>query len=167
MATTPTRLQKGTSLDDAYALLNDNFEKVIQDIRDLGADLSTEGLHTLTLAAGTLNSFVFTLTSEGQASDSAHQVFTQKPVSAVTGIAPMMDIFVDVDNDDTHRFPGGSALTSNQLALYAICNVSNTGYLNSLAAWVIQINNRDSGGHTYYIHTKAGYLPVPAEGFFR
>lgn len=167
MASTPTRLQKGTSLDDAYSLLNDNFEKVVQDIRDLGANISTEGLLTLTVGATSLASVVFTLTSQGQSSDSVHEVFTQGPVSAVTGIAPELDIFVDVDNDEGHRFPGGASLSSGQLNLYAICNVSNTGYINSLGAWLIQLNNRDSSSHTYYIHTQCGYLPVPAEGFFR
>lgn len=167
MAEPLQKLQEGTRLEDAYAILNDNFAKVIQDIRDLGADLSTVFEIALTIPATSLTTLVVTLTSEGVASDSANQCFTQRPVSAVTGIAPLLDIFVDVDNDEDYRFAGGSALSVGQQSLYAICNVSQTGYTNSLAAWVIQLNNRDASPHTYYVKTKCGYLPVPANGFYR
>lgn len=164
---TPTRLQVGTPFDAAIPLLNNNFDQVVQDIRDLGANFSTTGTLALTIAASSLTAAVFTLTSKGVTSSSANQVFTQSPVSAVTGIAPQMDIYVDNDNDPTYLFPSGSNLSSGQQALYPIMTISNTGYTNSLAAWVISLNNRDSVQHVYYIHTRCGYFPSGPSGNFR
>lgn len=168
----PSRLQIGTTFEQAIPLLNNNFDQVVQDIRDLGANLSTTGTLTVTVPATSLKSAVFTLTSQGQTSNSVNQVFTQSPVSQVSGIAPQTDIYIDNDNDPTYLFPNGSNLTAvagavGNTALYAIVTVSEAGYTNSLAAWIIQINNRDSASHTYYLHTRCGYLPTGPSGNFR
>jgi hypothetical protein len=166
MAGVPHRLQIGTSFDQSIPLINDDFDKVIQDIRDLGANLSTVGLLNLTVPATSLVTSVFTLTSKGVVSTSANQVFTQVPAARVSGIAPQVDIYVDVDNDEAHRFPN-SSLTSGQLALYLIVTVSNSGYADSLGAYNIQVNNRDAVPHDYFIHTRCGYFPTAADGIFR
>lgn len=167
MPSPPHRIQPDTPQPEAYSLINDNFDKVIQDIRDLGANLSTTGIISVTVAASSLTSVVYTLTSQGVTSSSVNQVFTQSPASAVSGIAPQLDIYVDTDNDITKLFPLGSGLTAGQVALYAIVTVSNTGYTNSLGAWFIEINNRDTVSHTYYLHTRCGYFPSGRSGVFQ
>lgn len=167
MAEPLTDLQKGTPLDDAYAIISDNFHKVIQDLRDLGANLSTTGEHSVTLTASSVTAFVFTLTSLGSESDSAHQVFTTKPVSSVLAIAPQLDIYVDTDDDDDFLWPNGASLSVDQLKLFPIITPSQTGYANSLGAWSISLNNRDVNTHTYYIRTRTGYFPSGPTGFFR
>lgn len=166
MALPLQKLQIGTNLNDAYAIVNDNFDKVVQDIRDLGANLSTTGTTNATLGAGTLTPIVFTLTSLGITSDSIHQCFTTAPVSSVSGIAPQVDIYVDTEDAD-HLWPSGSALSVGQQNLYPIVTPSLTGYTNSLAAWVISLNNRDSSSHTYYLRTRCGYFPTGPTGFYR
>jgi hypothetical protein len=167
MATTPTRLQVGTSYNEAIPLLNGNFDNVIQDIRDLGANVSTSLTLTVTVPASSLNSQVVTLTSQGVTSTSVNQVFTTKPVSGTSGISPLLDIYVDVDNSPNNLFPYGATLTSGQLSLFPIVTILNTGFANSVGAWLIQLNNRDIAAHTYYVHTSCGYFPTGATGMFR
>lgn len=161
------KLQAGTSKEDAYSIVNDNFDKVVQDVRDLGANLSTEGNYSITVGATSIVSFVFTLTSQGATSDSVHQVFTQAPVSSVDGIAPQIDIYVDNDLDLDYLWPFGASLSSGQQALFPIVTPSLTSYENSVAAWSIVLNNRDAVDHTYYVYTKCGYFPSGPTGFFR
>ena len=164
----PHRLQIGTEYSDAIPFINDNFENVVQDIRDLGANLSTNGLQALVVGAGQLVATTWTLTSQGVASTSANQVFTSKPVSSVTGISPFLDIYVDNDNNSAYLFPVGASLTgTGLLSLFVGLTISNTSYSNSLGAWFIQVNNRDTASHTYYIHTRCGYLPTGVQGQYR
>lgn len=167
MSVTPTRLQVGTSFEEAIPLLNDNFENVIQDIRDLGANLSTTGRLVVTVPASSLVSSVMGLTSKGLTSSAPNQIYTDKPANTVTGILPYVDIYVDTDADATKLFPFGSGLTSGQMALFPVITVGSANYTNSLGAWIIQLNNRDTVPHTYYVYTKCGYFPTGAAGQFR
>lgn len=168
MSVPPSRLQVGTSVPDAYALINDNFDKIVQDIRDLGANLSTTGSVTFSaLAASSVSSAVFTLTSQGAISDSANQVYTLLPVSSVSGVAPQVDIYVDNDNNAAYLWPNGASLSPGQLSIFPIVTPVVTGYTNSLAAWVITMNNRDASPHTYYVKTRCGYFPSGPTGYFR
>lgn len=163
----PHRLQIGTEYSDTIPFINDNFENVVQDIRDLGANLSTIRTQTLAVGAGQLVAATWTLTSQGVTSMSVNQVFTIKPTSSVTGISPFLDIYVDTDNDANFLFPTGASLTGGLLKLFVGLSISNSGYANSLGAWVIQVNNRDTASHTYYIHTRCGYLPTGIQGQYR
>ena len=164
---TPHRLQIGTEYSDAIPFINDNFENVVQDIRDLGANISTIGTVTVVIPSLALTPVTWTLTSQGAISTSVNQVFTLKPVSSVTGISPFLDIYVDVDNNSAYLFPLGSALVGGLQSLFVGLTISNTGYSNSLGAWVIQMNNRDANPHTYYVHTRCGYLPAGVQGQYR
>lgn len=167
MATPPIRLQIGTDWPGAIPLLNQNFDNVIQNIQDLGANVSTILTIPFVVPATSLQSQVVTLTSKGVVSNSVNQVFTQQPVSSVNGISPAADIYIDVDNDIGHLFPLGASLTNAQLNLFPIITPQNTGFQNSVGAWLIQINNRDSVPHTYYVHTLCGYFPSAPAGVFR
>lgn len=162
-----TLLQIGMSQEDAYSAINDNFNKVVQDVRDLGADLSTEGNYSVTVPASNVSTAVFTLTSLGVTSASANQVFTTRPASSVDGIAPQVDVYVDVDQDTDYLWPYGASLTTGQQSLFPIITPSLSGYADSLAAWTIIINNRDVSDHTYYVYTRCGYFPSGPTGFFR
>jgi hypothetical protein len=167
VSTIPNRLQVGTTYEEAMPLINENFDKVVQDIRDLGANTSTDLVITKTVPATSLDSFVVTLTSKGVASSSVYQVITQKPVAGISGLSPAVDIYIDTNNDLTKLFPYGSGLTSASRSLFPIVTTLNTGFVDSVGAVLIQLNNRDSVTHTYYVHISCDYFPSPAQGIFR
>lgn len=160
-------IQIGTSQDDAYAIINDNFNKVVQDVRDLGANLSTTATYTATVASGAVDSTLVALISMGTTTSYAVSVQTAKPESNVTGFAPQLDIYVDTDNDDTYLWPFGSSLTSNQRDMFPTIVPALIEYDDTLVTWVITLNNRDASTHTYYVHTRCGYFPTGPTGFFR
>lgn len=160
---TPHRLQVGTSYDDALALLNDNFEKSVQDVSDLGASESTTTtFSTGSIAAGGTYNKVINILAHGS-TPAANSVILSSPVVSLRSAIPAMDIFVD-GTTVVNLYPTGSALTSGMLALNANISVNVTNQGSGLASAVINLTNLDAVAHTYDIAVKIIYIPQISNG---
>jgi hypothetical protein len=167
MATTPNRLQVGTTFDQAIPLLNDNFDKAVQDIRDLGASTATSIWVPIgPVASGAVAAQTVTLASSSKPTGSPFELLTQKSAGAVAVAQYFALIYIDSQAAD-HLWLVGSALTAEQSNFQCMINASNTTFNGSLAAWTIEILNRGASAHTYYVQIGAWYVPVTAPGLFR
>lgn len=160
---TPHRLQVGTSYEDAISLLNDNFEKSVQDISDLGASESTSVTFiTGSLASAATFSQIVYILPYG-AAPAANSVILAAPALGLRGAVPAVDIYVD-NTTSGFLYPTGSSLTPGQLALTANVSVNLTTQGSGLASMVFNIRNCDSISHSYYITCKLIYLPEISNG---
>lgn len=166
MPSVPSKLQIGTSTDDAYALLNNNFDGIAQDLRDFGAATSTSTTVTFTsLGASTLDNKVTVLTYPGQTNASSNQMKTTKVCTGVAVASPFVTVFVDGQLPaNAWQFGSLSVAQSNfQISVTPI----NAVYNGSLAAFNIEILNRDTSAHTYYVTMACWYIPINTSGQFR
>jgi len=160
---TPHRIQVGTEYDDALALLNDNFEKSVQDLSDLGASESTTtSFSTGSIAAGTTFNQVIYILPSGS-SPAANSVILSAPAISLRAAVPAVDIFID-GTSLLDLYPTGSSLTPGQLALTANTSLNLTTQGSGLASMVVNIRNSDSVAHTYYLTCKLVYLPKTSNG---
>lgn len=160
---TPHRLQVGTGYDDALALLNDNFEKSVQDLSDLGASESTTTrFSTGSIAAGGTYNKVINILAHGS-SPAANSVVLASPVTSLRSAIPAMDIFVD-GTTIIDLYPTGSALTPGMLALNANITINVTNQGSGISNAVINLTNLDSVAHTYDISVKIIYIPQTSNG---
>lgn len=142
MAQIPNRLDPTTSYDDNLALLNDNADKTIQDMADLGAKFSTGASGTCTIAAG--GWFAFTV---GMQDSIGIYVKDQFPIN------PRCDVWVDTQ-DDAHYLPDGASVTTAQGKTIVVVRTSKTSrnnFTTEKATYFVTIHNLDSSPHTYYI----------------
>jgi hypothetical protein len=156
MAQTPHRLQPDTPLPDNLAYINDNFDKAVSDINDLGAKFSSVGSASFTLATGGLQTITVDVSD-------VHPQYQANKMQ----IVPRMEMFVDV-NDDDHIFPYGGSLTlAQQQAVVSVYpqRRARTGFV---AMFTVLVYNFDvSGAHTYYINVDESYFYSPQGGVFR
>ena len=145
MPTTPHRLTS-QSPTEAWPLINDNFDKVVQDITDIGAAQTTIVLVTMVVAASSLASQTVVLASSEVVNTQPYIMRTLKPVTGISGITPRMDLYIDVDDSaglKQHLWPfglnNGSSLTAAQLKLLPSITTQANPYAASLAAFVIDI----------------------------
>lgn len=159
MSTTPYRLQTGLSFDQAIPLLNGNFDNAASDLRDFGSNTSTTVTIPITVAASSVaGQTVVLLSQENVSNHSPFIIRTQKPVARVATAQYFADVYVDAQDIQHNWFQG--SLSNGQLNFIININNSNTTYNNSLAAWTINILNRDSVQHVYYISIGCWYIPL-------
>lgn len=160
---TPHRLQVGTSYEDALALLNDNFEKSIQDISDLGASSTTTTLFTTnSVAAGATYNKVISILQAGS-SPAADSIILTDRANGLRGAMPAIDIWVDSTGDD-YLYPTGPLLSTEQQALIANAHINITEQGSGLASLVFSLRNCDSSAHSYTVNIKLVYLPEVSNG---
>ena len=156
MATIPNRLQPDTPLADNLALINDNFDKTVQDFGDMGAKFTnvyslTVGPVAASSGAATTINFV----------DSSNQYAAGK-----VEFVPRVQVYVDV-NDPTYVLPSGGSLTLAQANADVIVRVAKSLSSIVTAVIVITIRNYDTNPHTYYMTYDASYKSSPPAGNFR
>lgn len=166
MSQVPNVLQPDTSYTDNLSLINDNFSKVVEDLRDLGGDESTTTDILFTVSASSLSAQTVALISQEEVTDAAYSVKTQSTVGDIAALSPIVRVRIDVD-DDAHLWINGASLTSDQLNVFIGVTVSATFFTNAIGGYTIQINNRDSSDHTYYVHTSCNYVQRATGGQFR
>lgn len=160
---TPHRLQIGTSYEDAISLLNDNFEKSIQDISDLGASsTTTTQFNTNSVAAGTTYNKTISILQAGS-SPAADSIILTERANGLRGAMPAIDIYVDSTASD-YLYPTGSSLSSGQQAVIANAHINITEQGSGIASLVFSLRNCDSSAHSYDIRLKLVYLPEVSNG---
>lgn len=159
---TPHRIQVGTSYDDALSLINDNFEKSVQDVSDLGASLSTTtNISIGSVAAGaTFNQTVYVYNKD--LTGLTPSINLQGYANGLLAAVPMIDIYVDTQSAD-YLFPTGASLSSGQLALNVNAMLNKTASAG-VASIVISGKNSDSSAHTYYATIQLAYFPETTSG---
>lgn len=159
MPSTPNRLQPDSSLADNFALANDNFDKAVQDISDLGARFSSVASSSSTLASGT------SLQAAVSVSDTAN---SSQFTAGSLQIVPRIKVYVDTDADSNYLlgFSGGSLTTEQKNCMVSIW--PNRTYPNgTLAAFIIMFHNYGASSHTYYWTVDVSYVQSPRTGYFR
>lgn len=151
----PHRIQPDTPDVEKWALVNDNFDKTVQDIADLGAKFSSVANFTATVPAGGTNFGSVSVTDD-----------LNQYVVGATQIVPRVQIHVDTD-DDAHAHPNGSSITAAQKNADIIVRVDRRPPVGSIAVYYITIRNFDSSSHTYYVSTDLSYNSSPVTGIFR
>lgn len=160
---TPHRLQVGTSYEDAISLLNDNFEKSIQDISDLGASsTTTTSFITNSVAAGATYNKTISILQAGS-SPAADSIILTDRANGLRGAMPAIDIFVDSTGVD-YLYPTGQFLSTGQQALIANSHINITEQGSGLASLVFNLRNCDSSAHSYTVNIKLVYLPEVSNG---
>lgn len=155
-AISPNRLQPDTPLKDNIAYINDNFDKTVQAINDLGASLFNEASTSVSIASGY-----------------THHIFVpvidtiNRYTPGNTPIIPLVKIYIDVDADDTYIFPIGSSLNSSQ-ADSTVSVWSLNGYTSgAIGGYNLDIHNFSADTHTYYIYVNNFVFDSPNTGIFR
>jgi hypothetical protein len=160
---TPHRLQVGTSYEDAISLLNDNFEKSIQDISDLGASsTTTTQFNTNSVAAGATYNKTISILQAGS-SPAADSIILTERANGLRGAMPAIDIYVDATGSD-YLYPTGSSLTTGQQAVIANAHINITEQGSGIASLVFSLRNCDSSAHSYIVSLKLVYLPETSNG---
>lgn len=160
---TPHRLQVGTSYEDALSLLNDNFEKSIQDISDLGASSTTTTLFTTgSVSAGATYNKTISILQAGSSPATDSIILTER-ANGLRGAMPAIDIYVDSTGTD-YLYPTGPFLTTGQQALIANAHINITEQGSGLASIVFNLRNCDSSAHSYTVSLKLVYLPEVSNG---
>jgi len=130
------------------AYVNDNFDKVVSDIGDLGAKFSTGVTGSCTVAAN--NWFAFTVAIQDTIGIYVKNKFP---------IGPRLDIAVDT-NDADHYLPDGDSVTVAQGLTVVNVRVSKTSrnnFATEKATYFVTIHNFDVSSHTYYISADTFY----------
>lgn len=153
MASLPNRLFPDTPLEQNLALINDNFEKAVQDIGDLGARFSSVASFSAFVPAGLLLTQTIGLTDS-----------TNRYVQGSLQIVPRVDVFEDNDADDTYLV--GYSNSQSATALVSVY-VQRRPSGSNIADFTISILNTDAIAHTYYVYGQNSYVDSPPEGNFR
>lgn len=167
MAEAPNKLSPDVPLPDTIALINDNFDKTIQNIGDLGAKSTNIALVTFgSVAAGASFNNVVHMVNQN-ATYSGPIVSATSNISGVSALTAAADVYVDNDNNANYLYPLGSSLTSPLLNVLFSITQSYTTPQGTLATIVISGRNKDSSAHTYYFHLRASYFPAIPTTVFR
>lgn len=160
---TPHRIQVGTPYEDVLSLINDNFEKSVQDASDLGASLSTTvDVSIGSVAAGaTFNQVIYVL-NPGLTNASPY-INVMAHANGLLAAVPMVDIYVDT-RTAAYLFPTGSSLTTNQLALNVNAMLTKTTSGPGIASITISGRNSDASAHVYYATVQIAYFPEKTNG---
>lgn len=156
----PHRLQPTTSLTDNLAYANDNFDKLVNDIGDLGAKATSTGSTgaQVVTAGSSLNLRVGILAPI----DPPSHIYDDGIVS----IVPRIAVFIDNDNNSAFIHPSGGSLSSDQLLTMVNCYVDFTPATGTLGSFVVTVKNFGASSHTYYVYYSATFLPKPTPGNF-
>jgi hypothetical protein len=151
----PNRLFPDTPLQDNLALINDNADKAVQDISDLGAKFSSLGSFSVTIPAGqTL--YPYTLATINVSNTSY--------VPGRLQIVPRFAIYVDNDMNSAYLL-GYANSQSNKAVIGTYIQQSPS--IGSVADNAISIQNMDSVSHVYYVYWDESYVDSPRTGTYR
>jgi hypothetical protein len=168
MSSVPHRFQEGTDYNSARPLLDDNFNKVVNDVADLGArQTTTTSYNTGSISAGGSFRHTIAICNPGDTS-SFNYVNTPDYVSGISSIVPSIDVFIDTDNNLDYLYPVGISLSSSAKALAIDAKLDLTpADTGAVATVTISGRNYDTSSHTYYIHVRFSYFPSQPSGAFR
>lgn len=156
-AISPNRLQPDSPLKDNIAYINDNFDKTVQAINDLGGKQFGGASYSASIAPGYMNTQVVDVT------DTRNQY-----VAGNTPINPVVKVYVDVDADDDYLIGFGGSLTSGQADAMISVWVFNGYSTGTVGNFLIQIANRDAiDAHIYYVYLNNYAFNTPTTGIFR
>lgn len=153
----PNRFTAETTYPNLVTQLNDNMDKVVSDVSDLGAKFSSGyASYSVTIPAGGMHSqLVGVLDNRPQYQPGKVQ------------IVPRCEAFVDTDGDDNYLLGYGASLSAEQLASMKSVTVERRASVGAVASLLIQIRNFGAVSHTYYVRTDDSYMNSPATGSFR
>ena len=155
----PFWIDSNTNYNDAISFINDNFQKIPTTAKELGIRYTTTAsFDSGSVSAGETFTKVVSILNPSETSSGSY-VNVEKTVTAISNITPMMDIYVDNNNDPNYLFPSGGGMTAGQQNFHVSFFVSNTSVAGSKLSFVINGRNNDSGAHTYYFKLKVGYVP--------
>lgn len=167
MAQTPVphRFTGEISWEQARPLIDDNFDKVIQNTYDMGARISSS--KTLTFSSVTTGStFRETIVLVNPSKTSSYSYINlAQPENGFTAAVPIIDVYVDT-NSSAFLWPNGSSLTTAQRNLIIGVKKDLTA-ADGIASFTISGRNNDSSTHTYYVTFKVAYFPSPPTGIYR
>lgn len=161
-AISPNRLQADTPLKDNLAYVNDNFDKVVSAVNDVGSKLSDVGTFSVVnVQAG--NRVILTT----NVTDPKNEYIADR-----LSVFPRYQIFVDTPDDYDYLLPVGTAIagtgSTNMSFGWWQARVVPTGSpANTKAVVYAIIRNYDAVDHFAYISLDVGYLSAPLEGIFR
>lgn len=155
MPQTPHRIMPDTPDVDKWGLVNDNFDKAVQDMSDLGAKFTGSGSASVTIAAGSFFYYIISMrdTAGGYVKD-------RFPITL------RYDLAIDV-NDSDHYIPDGTALTATQrrtLTTTRILKNSRNYFTDEKATATVGIYNDDTVDHTYYFLFDIYYQQAANQG---
>jgi hypothetical protein len=156
MPTPPHRLQPDTSLADNLALINDNFDKVVSDMVDLGARFSSVGRIQASVVAGTSVCITLGLI------DTLNQYQPGR-----LQIVPRLETFVDNDLNDNYLLGYTNSLTTGQQNVLVLPWPQRRPGVGDVADVGVFIHNFDVANHVYYCYVDESYMASPPVGNFR
>lgn len=161
----PHRFNDTTDWEQARPLIDDNFDKTVQAIIDLGAKTtSSTQIITSSIAAGDV--FHQTVAIVNPDGTSTYPYITlPKEESGLTSVIPAMDIRVDTDAP-LYLWPNGNSLSTGQRKLTITAKVDLTT-VDGIGSLTISGRNNDSSAHVYYITIRVAYFPLLAATAFR
>ena len=152
-AISPNRLQPDTPLKDNLAYINDNMDKTVQAINDLGGKIFDGASYSVSVAAGATATF-------GVSVIDSKNIYT----AGRTPILPVIKTYVDNNNDDDYIL----GISTSSVAPYMVSVWSYYGYIpGAIAVWVVHIHNFDASSHTFYNTLNNYAFSTPATGIFR
>lgn len=162
----PHRLQPDTPLPDNLARINDNFDKVVSDLSDLGAFTTTlVGIGPFVLGPGLHYAFAINLTDS-----------TNRFPGGIGNITPRAEIYIDgVDDEDTwpilrDEVAGAVDGFSDNLVFQLL--VSRRSFSSSSGnpvrgTLIGMIRNDDVSSHVYTILIDSQFVKAAGSGRFR
>ena len=156
MGLIPHRLSPETPYPDTVALLNDNFDKIVSDIGDLGGKFSTTASYSVTIAAGGMNTATVGVTDP-----------RSLYVAGRLPITPRVEVFVDNNNDDNYLLGYSGSLSADQSNALVSVWIQRRASSGTVATFTIQIKNFGASPHTYYVVADESYTASPPTGNWR
>jgi len=148
-----------TPWEQAAPLLDDNFDKTVQDIGDLGAKFS-QGMaiySTTSLSPGSMNTASIDVTADPP---------DPHIVPGRLEIIPRVEVWEDNNLDDDYLVGYNNSQSDGcQVTVWVQRRRSNDP--DALATFTVQLFNNDSSSHTYYVKADVSYQPAPSTGNFR
>jgi len=155
----PYWIDSNTNYSDTISFINDNFQKIPTTPKEMGIKYTTTAsFDSGSVAAGATFTKVINILNPSETSSSSY-VNVEKTLSAISLVTPLMDIYVDNNNDPNYLFPNGGGMTAGQQNFHVSFFVSNTSSSGSKLSFVINGRNNDSAAHTYYFKVRVGYIP--------
>jgi hypothetical protein len=161
-AISPNRLQPSTPYADNIAYINDNFDKMVAAVNDLGMKRYGTGTYLVqTLAAGASIPYILNIV------DTKNQ-YTLDEIAVLA----RWQIFVDNNNNYSYLLPGGSSVYGTGLDDASFgwwqTRVVPTGSPTDTKAVIYAIlKNNDSVSHDYYVSIDAYFGNSPISGILR
>lgn len=155
----PFWIDTNTPYADVLSFINDNFQSIATTPKEMGIRFSTTAtFDTGSVAAGATFYKVISILNPSETFSGTY-VNTEKTVASISMVTPIMDIYVDTNNDPNLLYPTGGSLTTGQQNLVVSHYINNTNMGAGKLSFVINGRNNDSSAHTYYFKLKVGYVP--------